>query len=261
MKKDDGIFRPLPLRREEIYQLIRDNGTARVSDLSDKLGVTTMTIRRDLETLELDGLIERTHGGAVAVNRTNREPLFTQKRVINRLQKDLIARKASSLIEDYDTVFLNSGTTTLRIFRNITAKHVKIVTNNAYFPMDDIPDSLEVISTGGLFRKESFTLIGETTLHSISQVFASKAFIGLDGFDVHYGMTTPVQPEAHVNRMMIEHTRGEVIVVADSSKIGKVSNFFVAPVTSAQKLLTDSGITDEQVADLEQMGIEVIQCE
>lgn len=261
MKESEGLFRPMPLRREEIYRLVKDSGVARVSELSEKLGVTSMTIRRDLESLEQDGLIERTHGGAVATNRGIREPLFTQKSLLHRAEKEAIAAVAAGLVEDCDTIFLNSGTTTLRIFRNIVAKRVKVVTNNAFFPMDDdIPEDLEVISTGGQFRRESFTFIGETALNSVSQVFASKAFIGLDGFDAERGMTTPVQPEAHVNRTMIEHTRGKVIVVADSSKLGTVSSFFVAPVTAANLLITDAGIDDERRRSFEKLGIEVIVC-
>jgi len=248
----------MPIRREAIYQMIKDTGMARVSDLSDRLGVTTMTIRRDLEVLEEDGLIERIHGGAVATNRGIREPLFTQKTLLHRSQKDAIASAAAKLVDDYDTIFLNSGTTTLRILHKITAKHVKVVTNNAFFPMDDIPESLEIISTGGLFRKESYTFIGDTALHSISQVYASKSFIGLDGFDLDHGMTTPVQPEAHVNRSMIEHTKGQVIVVADSSKLGRISNFFVAPVSAAHILITDSGIDDTLRAAFEKTGLTVM---
>jgi len=255
-----SMQQPLPLRREAIYQLIKDNGLVRVTDLSESLGVTSMTIRRDLEYLEKEGLIERTHGGAVATNRGVMEPLFTQKSLLHRAQKDAIAQGAALLVEDYDTLFINSGTTTLRLFHKINARHVKIVTNNACFPLDNFPDSLEVISTGGLFRKESYTYIGETAASTISQVFASKAFIGVDGFSAQHGMTTPVQAEAQINRLMIEHTRGQVIVLADSSKLGKVSNFFVAPINTVNKLITDPGISEHDKAEFEKLGIEVLIC-
>jgi len=173
-------------------------------------------------------------------------------------EKDAIAQIVGSLVEDYDTIFINSGTTTLRLFSRIFAKHVKIMTNNAYFPTLDIPNSLEVISTGGVFRKESFTYIGDNALQAISQVFANKAFLGLDGFDVEFGITTPVQPEAQINRAMIENTLGPIYIVADSSKLGKVSNFFVAPAQVVHTLITDSGITKEQQISYENVGIKVM---
>jgi|LFRM01.1.fsa_nt_gb DeoR/GlpR family transcriptional regulator of sugar metabolism len=261
MNKENENYQPTPLRREAIYKIIKNDGMARVIDLSERLNVTGATIRRDLLYLKQQGLIERTHGGAVAVDRVDREPLFAQKSLLHRSQKDAIAKKAASLIEDYDTIFLNSGSTTLRLFRYITAKHVKIVTNNASFPNEDINSDVEIISTGGFFRQESHTLVGEAALNSITQVYAIKSFIGLDGFDVKLGMTTPVQPEAHINRMMIEHTREQVIVLADSSKIGKVSNFFVAPITAAHIIITDDGISDEKKIELEGSGLQVIVCE
>jgi len=260
MKTKDLDLQPLPLRRDAIYQLIKDEGVVRVNDLSERLKVTSMTIRRDLETLERDGLVERVHGGAVATNRGLRDPLFTQKSILHQKEKDAIASVAANLVEDCDTIFINSGSTTLRIFRDIKAKQVKVITNNACFPMEDMPSGLEIISTGGIFRRESFTLIGETATQTITNIYASKSFIGLDGLSVQYGLTTPVQAEAQVNRLMIEHTRGPVIVVADSSKIGRVSSFFVASVSVVSKLITDKFISDEDRRSFEQIGIEVLIC-
>ncbi|NCB03361.1 MAG: DeoR/GlpR transcriptional regulator, partial [Spirochaetia bacterium] len=249
---------PVPIRRDEIFRLISEKGAIKVTELSEQLGVTNMTIRRDLESLEKEGIIERTHGGAIAANRRVQEPLFYQKMRYHNTEKDAIAKVVTSLIEDNDTIFLNSGTTTLRIFTRILAKNVKLVTNNAYFPTLTLPDHIEVISTGGVFRKESFTYIGDGALQSISRVYATKSFLGVDGFDVEFGITTPVQPEAQINRTMIEHTQGPVYIVADSSKLAKVSHFFVAPVHVVYALITDVGITKEQKTAFEEAGIKVI---
>ncbi len=247
-------------RREAIFQYISDKGLASVTELSVLFSVTDMTIRRDLEALEKSGLVERTHGGAVPTSRGKFEPLFSQKSLLHRTQKDSIAVAAGRMVEDYDTVFINSGSTTLRIFKQIQAHNVKIITNNASFPLGGFSEDIEVIATGGIFRRESYTFIGDTAVATISGVYASKAFIGLDGFDLEHGMTTPVQSEASINRLMIDHTRGKVIVVADSSKIGRVSNFFVAPATAAQLLITDSGIHPDMVGRLEKAGISVLVC-
>lgn len=260
MARHEGGEKTVTTRREAIFQYITDNGLASVSELSRMFDVTDMTIRRDLETLEKEKLVERTHGGAVPTNRGKFEPLFTQKSLLHRAQKDVIAARAGRMVEDYDTIFINSGSTTLRIFKQIQAHHVKIVTNNASFPLGDFSEDIEVIATGGIFRRESYTFIGDTAAHTVGNVYASKAFIGLDGFDLEHGMTTPVQSEAGINKLMIEHTRGSVVIVADSSKIGRVSNFFVAPAVAADILITDDGIDSKLVAEIEKSGIEVIVC-
>lgn len=257
-QEEDSQFKPLPLRREEIYRIISEKGVAKVTELSELLGVTSMTIRRDLESLERNGIIKRTHGGAIAANRRVEEPLFYQKMRYHTKEKDAIAKIVTSLINDNDTIFLNSGTTTLRLFTCIKAENVKIVTNNATFPTLNLPSNLEIISTGGIFRKESFTYIGDGALQSISQVYANKSFLGVDGFDVEFGITTPVQPEAQVNRAMIEHTQGPIYIVADSSKLGKISRFFVAPIHVVYALITDKGITEEQKTSYEKANIKVI---
>jgi DeoR/GlpR family transcriptional regulator of sugar metabolism len=260
MEKKPVSLQPLPLRREAIYQLIKEEGVARVNDLSERLGVTCMTIRRDLETLERDGLVERVHGGAVATNRGVSEPLYTQKSILHKQEKDAIALAASHMVDDGDTLFINSGSTTLRLFKTIKAKRVKIITNNACFPMEDMSPGIDIISTGGMFRRESFTLVGDAASRTVEEVYADKSFLGLDGFDLEHGITTPVQEEAQINRMMIEHTKGEVIIVADSSKIGHVSAFFVAKSEVVSCLVTDSGIPAETKELLEKAGIKVMVC-
>lgn len=256
--EDEGQYKPLPVRRDEIFKIISNKGVVKVSDLSVQMGVTEMTIRRDLEGLEQAGLVQRTHGGAISITKHVNESLFIQKMQRHKEDKEAIAKVAVALVKEHDTVFLNSGTTTYEIMRNITAPNVKIVTNNAYIPTGGIPSCVEILSTGGQLRQESCTYIGDMAMRVIDQVFANIAFIGIDGFDIEYGLTTPVQPEANINRALMEHTRGSVYVVADSSKIGTVSNFFVAPITEIQGLITDSGITEQQKIALDKLGIEVL---
>lgn len=255
---EEDQYKPLPVRRDEIFKLISKKGVVKVSDLSAKMGVTEMTIRRDLEGLEQAGLIQRTHGGAISLTKHVNESLFVQKMQRHKTEKLKIARVAAAMVKEHDTVFLNSGTTTYEILRNITAKHVKVVTNNAYIPTGGIPNTVEILSTGGILRPESCTYIGDMAMQVIDQVYANIAFLGIDGIDAEYGLTTPVQPEANINRALMEHTRGPIYIVADSSKIGAVSNFFVAPISSIHALITDSGISGEQRESLEEAGIEVI---
>jgi len=247
-----------PMRRDAIYQLTVSKKMVNVNELSQQMGVTPMTIRRDLEYLEKKGLVERVHGGAIPSKHGLFEPLFSQKNQQHVKEKDAIAQMAATMIENYETLFINSGTTTLRIFTKITAHHVKIVTNNACFPMVKIPEYVDVISTGGSFNSESFTYYGDIASQTIQQTWATKAFVGVDGIDIEHGLTTPLQADNQVNRMMIEHTRGKVIVVTDSSKIGKVSNFFIEPISVVNTLITDNGISDKAKEDFIKLGIQVI---
>lgn len=256
--EEEMQYKPLPIRRDEIYRLVTKKGVVKVSDLSSQMGVTEMTIRRDLEGLEQAGLIQRTHGGAISIAKHVNESLFVQKMQRHKDEKAAIAKVAAALVKEHDTVFLNSGTTTFEILRNITSPNVKIVTNNAYIPTGGIFPCVEILSTGGQLRQESCTYLGDMAMRVIEEVFANIAFLGIDGIDVEYGLTTPVQPEANINRALMEHTHGPVYIVADSSKIGAVSNFFVAPVTEIRGLITDSGISDQQRAILEETGIEVL---
>lgn len=254
----DGGIRGRAGRREKIFSFISEKGLASVWELSSMMGVTEVTIRRDLEALEADGLVERTHGGAVPTKRGKFEPQYTHKTFRNRSQKDVIAQAAAALIEDHDTVFINSGSTTLRIFSRITASYVRVVTNNASFPMEEFSNTLDVIATGGEFLRESYTFVGETAADALGKVYADRTFIGLAGFDLEHGMTTPVQSEAGINKVMIDHTRGKVIVVVDSTKIGCVSNFFVAPAHAADMVITDDGVDLQAVAAMEKAGIQVV---
>lgn len=256
--EEDAQYKPLPVRRDEIYKLISLKGVVKVSDLSLQMGVTEMTIRRDLEGLEQAGLVQRTHGGAISITKHVNESLFVLKMQRHKEEKAAIAKVAASLVKEHDTVFLNSGTTTYEILRNISAPNVMVVTNNAYIPTGGILPCVEILSTGGQLRQESCTYIGDMAMRVIDDVFANIAFLGIDGFDLEYGLTTPVQPEANINRALIEHTHGPVYIVADSSKIGLVSNFFVAPINEIRGLITDSGISDQQKTALEEMGIEVL---
>lgn len=246
-------------RRNKIYEIITQKKAVGVTDLSKLMDVSEMTIRRDFCYLEKMNLVERTHGGAVLSVRYNIEPLFSQKKLCHQKEKDAIAQKAVSFVQDYDTILLNSGTTTMRIFSMIKAKHVKIITNNPCIPFNEISENIEIISTGGILNMDSYTYVGDITDNTISNTWASKLFLGIDGIDIKHGLTTPVQQESSINRLMIEHTRGQIIVVADSSKIGKVSAFTVAPIKSINTLITDNNISQEDYEALVSNGIVVIR--
>jgi DeoR family fructose operon transcriptional repressor len=259
MINSDGATNQGPQQRQAtIYSLARQKGVIRVAELSELLGVTEMTIRRDLELLEKKGLIERTHGGAIYNDKIGLEPQFAQKSALRQAEKRAIGQLAASLIEEGDTIFVNSGSTTIEFLKQLNTPRVKVITNNPLAPIHINSETLSVILTGGEMRRESFTLVGELAIKAIKSVYANKAIIGIDGFSIKYGITNSTQAESWINRLMIMNTHGAVILVADSSKLGRVANFKTAPMSAVSILVTDSGMDTANVAEFERLGIKVM---
>lgn len=250
-------------RRKIILDILGEKGVVRVTELSEALGVTEMTIRRDLALLEEQGGLERTHGGAIAADKKTNEPQYysmfwEQKMKLHSSEKLEIASYATSLIRKADTLFVNSGTTTMEFLKMLDIELVKVISNNPLAPIVSLSEKITVISTGGELRRESFSFVGESATDMVSRIFASKSVIGGDGVSVQFGVTSPSQSEASLTRQMIKNTQGKVILLADSSKIGKVSNFQVAPIDDIDILVTDEGIEEADKTELEGRGVTVI---
>ncbi len=248
-------------RRRLIDDLARSQGIVKVADLSNRLGVSEITIRRDLETLEQEGVLERTHGGAIYSQRMRAEPLYTEKDRIHRREKQAIGRAAATLVEEGDTILINSGSTTLQVIRHLRLsgqRGVKIITSNmGKFPEAWDSDQ-ELILIGGTFRQASNSLVGPLAVMALKQVNANKAFIGVDGVSARYGLTTPILQEAEIARLMIERTHGPVIVVADHSKVGVVADFVTVSADKMDVLVTDDGFDEGYRVELEELGVEII---
>ncbi len=246
-------------RHTRIYERIQRDGYVRVPELSASLMVSDITIRRDLAYLEKRNLVERTHGGAVSIHRIYKEINYSLRSDVERENKDAIARYAASLINEGDTVFINGGSTTFHVFRYIECKHVKIITTNAGCLSQVISPDIELILAGGLYHHESNAFYGGFTNDILRKVNANKAILGVHGISCHYGLTTPMHYAAETTGIMIERTRGEVIVVADHRKIGAVSDYVTAAVDSVDTLVTDEFHDPDYVRDFENLGINVVQ--
>lgn len=248
-------------RRQSIARLVDERGVVRVTELSRIFAVSEMTIRRDLMSLEEEGLLSRSHGGAVSHRRFERELVFSQKGSRNIEQKRAIGRRAAQLVEEGETIFVNSGSTTLELLRALTARELRVVTSNAGALSVVDEDAIELILAGGVYRRRSNSFVGGLAVLILDQIYAARSFIGVDGIDLDAGLSTPHHQEAEIARLMIRRTRGPVVVLADSSKIGGVSPFVTAPVNVVDTLVTDSGIADESVAAFAEQGIRVIIAE
>ena len=254
-------------RQSLILQTVRNDGSARVSDLTQRLGVSDMTIRRDLEVLARDGLIEKVHGGAVLPGTpASHEPGFEAKLVLEQPEKTAIARAAANLVTPGTAIAVAGGTTTFALAQYLLdVPGLTIVTNslrvtnvfNGIRGLDGTTDSL--VLTGGV-RTPSDALVGPVADLTIRSLHFDLLFLGCYGFDAEAGLTTPNLAEAETNRSFIRVAR-RVVVLADHTKWGLVSLSSFARLNEVDVLVTDDMLPLDaraQVAD--QVG-EVILAE
>jgi DeoR family fructose operon transcriptional repressor len=250
-------------RQSRIMELIKRDGLVTVEALSKKLDVSVITIRRDLSVLEEKGVLERTHGGAILTQQIEREFNYSEKDRINTEQKEAIGKAAAALVEDGDTVFINSGSTTYQVIRFLEGKKdVHVITNNVAAVADfGGTPGIELILTGGVYRHQSNCLIGDFALNTVNQAVASKTIMGVDGMSFNTGLTSPVYQEAGITRAMMERTQGPIICVADFSKLGRITNFITAPLEKVDILVTD-WLFDEGIrTKMEALDIEILKAE
>ncbi|MDA3810217.1 MAG: DeoR/GlpR family DNA-binding transcription regulator [Spirochaetaceae bacterium] len=261
MKKNDQEknIKSQTARQRRILELIQRDGHVQGLDLSKLLKVSEITIRRDLALLEKKKQLERIHGGAISTKRIFKEINYSSRSNLELENKDSIAKLAAGFINDGDTVFINGGSTTYHVFRYIDKKNIKIVTTNAG-SIGQIEDpGIELILAGGRYHPQSNAFYGGFTTDILNQVNANKAILGVHGISCLYGLTTPMQHAADATRLMINRTRGEIIVVADHRKIGLVSDYVTSPVNRISTLITDCFLDKDYIKDFEDLGIKVIQ--
>jgi DeoR family fructose operon transcriptional repressor len=230
-------------RRERIQEYLVIHKIVRMDDLYTLLDTSEATVRRDLEWLEREGVVERTHGGAILNQRLTLEPEYFQRAQKHPEEKRLIGELAASLIEDNDVVFINSGTTTTQVIRHLrSASGITVFSNNVYAALEVGEAGFKHNLIGGEFQPHSNSVTGRFAIDNLSQVYADKVILGVDGVSLKYGCTVPSNAEAEVVRQMIERTRGQIIIVADHSKWGVVSNFQIASIDEIHIFVTDQAI-------------------
>lgn len=246
-------------RRERIQEYLALHRIVPSSQLSVMLNVSEATIRRDLEWLEQEGVVERTHGGAILSQRVNLEPTYLNRALRYPEEKRRIGIAAATEIKDGDIVFINSGTTTTQVIRNIRSlADVTIITNNLSAAIEIGEVTYDLLLVGGSFQSKSNSVAGRFAIENINEVYASKAIIGVDGISLKYGLTVPSNAEAEIVRLMCERTRGPISVVADHSKWGVVSNFEIAKIDEIHKIITDEGFDIRAQAALATRSVEVV---
>jgi DeoR/GlpR family transcriptional regulator of sugar metabolism len=246
-------------RHRRIRQIVEDNGRATVTELSSILEVSEATIRRDLEELDHLGWVQREHGGALRADFSATEPPVLQRVTEQEAEKRRIGRAATKLIKDGETIFLGSGTTTLEIARNLEGMESLTVITNALNIANELVNSegITLIVVGGLLRASELSLIGHITEQALKELRADRVFLGMRAIDIDYGLTSDYLSEIMTDRTIIEFA-SEIILVADHTKFGRVSNSFVAPVTSVDIVITDDKVPPAILRELERLNITVI---
>jgi len=246
-------------RRQAILEIIREHGRARVEEMAREFSVSEVTIRNDLKFFEERGLVLRSHGGALLRDNVSFDHPLAEKQRIRINEKRKIAKAAAALIEDGDSIILDSGTTTSEIVQYLgDYSDLTILTNavNIAYAAIALP-KVQTILTGGFLRKKSFSLIGPDAEELLSKYYFDKLFLGVDGLDLEYGISTPNPEEASLNRIMVDISR-EVIVVADSTKFQHRSLSRICGLDRIHKLITDDDLDPQILSDLESMSLEVI---
>jgi DeoR family transcriptional regulator of aga operon len=245
-------------RRATILQALTQQGSVQVNELVEQLGVSAVTIRSDLTALEAQGLATRSHGGATLARTPPTEHTVPQKDAINHEQKARIGAHAARMVASGDNIIIDSGTTTISLARHLRdAQGVTVMTNglNIAWELADAP-GVDLILTGGLLRKQSLSIQGTQAEACLQAYSFDKLFLGVDGFDLQFGVTTHHEAEASLNHKMVERAK-KIIVLADASKFGRVSLHRIVQLDRVHTVVTDAGISDEYREGLLQAGIEL----
>lgn len=257
-------FEPLTThqRRLQIAQQVQEQGSVRVSELARHFQVSDTAIRRDLSVLEERQLLRRSHGGALATMRLPSSHSFLNKQRQQAEAKCCIGRVAASMVSPGDSLVLDSGSTVLEVAlalskTNLPLPPLTIVTNSlpVLLAMQEM-NAVNLNVLGGLLLPEYQAMVGPQAVANLRRLQVDLAIIGCDGLSLSHGLTTPHMLVAEVGRIMVEVAR-RVIVVTDSSKLGRVGFTPIVPLAAVNTLITDRGAPPDLITQIQDLGIEV----
>ena len=249
-------------RLGNIINLLIQKNEVSVKEVASLMSVSEMTIRRDLDALEQQGIINRTHGGAVLqdLNTSVRYPYILEEQITrNTREKNLIGIKAASLVRPHETIFLDSGTTTPFVAKNLSPElPITVLCYTFTNAMEFYPrNKANLILLGGLFHRDSNVFHSIENLELIRNIRADKTFLSTGGFDPEMGLTTFFDYEAAIKREMIRSAK-HIILVADSTKFGSISVTHFAELADIDMIITDDGLSKEYRNILVDRGIELL---
>ena len=248
-------------RRRDILAALEKEDRVTVEGLAGRYGISTVTVRGDLDALASTGALVRSHGGAVKRTDPRVDYPIEFKQMLHQDEKARIAEAATRLIRPHQIVILDSGTTTAGIAHCLKASKVRpvtVITNalNIAMALTNTND-ISVVMLGGMVRPMSYSLVGPQAEQTLRSLRADHLFLGVDGIDPEIGITTPDILEAQLNSLMIEVAR-ETTAVADSSKLGKRSLSVICRAAAIHRLITDTAANEKHLSALRAMGVEVV---
>ena len=249
-------------RRKYILDHIVKDGFVKVSDLAESLGVTQTTIRKDLNYLESQGVLQRAHGSAIPPSQQMMDLNLSAKKLINFEAKQKIAEKAASLIKSDDSILVASGSTISLFAEALKPKgrlNVVSISVNISAHLGDIP-GITVMQVGGILYGNTLSVLGAEASKTIENLYCSKVFFGVDGIDLDYGLTCGTGEEASITQKMMQSSQTK-IVLSDSSKVGQRGFARICEVGDIDILITDSGMPLETRQRIENMGVKLIIAE
>jgi DeoR/GlpR family transcriptional regulator of sugar metabolism len=262
-QEDRGDSLSATERRSMIAQMVLEKGKVLLTDLVAQFAITETSIRRDLVILETQGQLKRFHGGAIAISGNSRAESYSEKMQLNIKAKERIGKAAAEMIKPRDVILFDSGSTTVQIIKQIPAElklgsSIRMVTNSVVISREVLSwPSPNLIILGGIYLPDYQATAGPQTLNQLQDLTADIVFLGADGLTISGGATTADILMAEVDRLMVERSR-RTILVADSSKFGRIGFVPVKPVKAFQTIITDTDAPSEIVSALRSEGVEVI---
>lgn len=252
-------FTPTPERQKQILSLLARQGRLSVTEIVEQFSISEATARRDLESLASQGKVQRVHGGVIAVEQAPPELPILQREGEQAVEKSMIGQAAAELVNDGETVFLGSGTTVLETAKNLRErKNLTVITNslpvlNALAGIKEIT----VVSLGGQLRESELSFIGHITEQALAEVRVDKVVMGARGLSLEHGLTNDYLQETLTDRAILKIGH-EVILVADHSKVNRVSTALLAPLSSMNTFVTDSKADKKFIQALKKQNIKVV---
>jgi DeoR/GlpR family transcriptional regulator of sugar metabolism len=244
-------------RQRKIVELVNQRLSVRVSELSKIFSVTEETIRRDLEKLEKDKLLMRSHGGAVSMEEEQSETSYLEREITNAAEKKAIARQAIKHIEQGDQIVLDASTTAWYMAKELPDMPLTVLTNSIKVTIElSKKEQIKVISTGGALLSQSLSYVGPLAERSLNMYHVNKVFLSCKGVHMERGLSDFNEMQALLKKQMLEMA-DEKILLADSSKFGTRAFSHIAPLSKIDTIITDSKIDEQTKKQLEERNIKI----
>lgn len=248
-------------RRLQISELVRQHGSVQVTALAQRFGVSMQTVRKDLRYLTERGVMARAYGGAIdsgVVGGAQSEPPYEARRTAFLDEKRRIGQRAAAMVKAGDTIAIDSGTTAIQLAEALPNIEMTVVSNDfGVLTTLTAKTNINIVMLGGELRRKNMAFYGGLAEEALDALHVDMLFLGVDGFDLERGITTHYEPEAMLNRKMVEAAR-TVVAISDSSKFGKVCLHRIIPIGDLNTLITDTNAPEDVRQASHQLGFELL---